>query len=514
MNYLRRAFASITRNYGKTVLLLLIVFTLGCVISGAISVQRAVQNTDENLRATLPAVVTVELDMEAVEERVNQTGEWPETDALSADILSQIGDLPQVKNYDFSILFFLVSQTLERVTPPQEPGDFFDEGPIEEFDGGDDFIGSSFEAFDLRGVQNATSIDIEEGVIEITSGRMFTQDELDTLSYAALISESFAQANGLFVGSTLSLDDIVWDRSDEVAITGTTDEDHLFAQRSYDFEVIGIFRPLAEIDTGEPWLDRQMQNDLENRIYVPNAVARASAAWQHEQLMLISPEEAADTTAEDMIWFQNVFALHDARDIPAFRTAVEEVAPDFFTVVDAGGNFANVEATMDSLGGLADIVLWIAVGASVLILSLLITLFLRERKREMGIYLALGESRFKVVAQMMSEILAIALVAITLSLFVGNLLAANISETMLRNDLAVSIQETEGNMVWATGSALDQMGLTTATMPTEDIMASYNVALDGATILSFFAAAIGTVIIATIIPMFYILRLNPRKIMM
>jgi len=513
MNYLRRAFASTARSYGKTVLLLLIIFILGCVISGAISVQRAVQNTDENLRATLPAVVTVELDMDAIDESVNQTGEWPETDALSADILSEVGNLPQVKNYDFSILFFLVSQTLERVLPDQNSDEFFISSEGEGPDSDNDFVGATFESFDLKGMQNDESIDIEEGVIEITSGRMFTQGELDTLTYAALISESFAQLNGLFVGSTLTLNDIVWGIPDDAEMTGSADEDHLFAQRSYDFEVIGIFRPAAEIDTGEPWLDNQLKNDLENRIYVPNTVARASAAWQHEQLALISPEEAEDTTAEDMIWFQNVFALHDSRDIPDFRIAVEDIAPDFFTVVDAGGNFAGVEATMDSLGGLADVILWIAVGASVLILSLLITLFLRERRREMGIYLALGESRLKVVAQMMMEILAIALVAVTLSLFVGNILAATISETMLRNDLAVTAQEFDSQGI-SFGGVLDQMGISTAAMPTEDIMASYNVALDTATILSFFAAAIGTVIIATIIPMFYILRLNPRKIMM
>jgi putative ABC transport system permease protein len=46
------------------------------------------------------------------------------------------------------------------------------------------------------------------------------------------------------------------------------------------------------------------------------------------------------------------------------------------------------------------------------------------------------------------------------------------------------------------------------------MLATYNVSLDPATIGLFFAAAVGTVVIATIIPMLYIVRLNPKKILM
>jgi len=485
-------------------MLLLIVFILGCVISGAISVQQAVQNTGTNIRATLPAIVTIDLDHEEMNENFERTGEWPEADMLTPDLFKQFGELPYVRNYDFSIMAHLLSDTLERYRPEQEDSPGIETRMMMEM--------SDHESFSLTGMQSTQPIDIEEGIIELIEGRMFTQTELDSFSLMALISEDLAKVNDLNVGATFTLEDILWDMSGEME-EGAFTEENIFAQRSYDFEVIGIFRPLAEIDTGDEWMDNHMRSELLNRIYIPNPVARASFLWQMEQEMELNPHQEfyEGKSPEDFLWYQNVYALYDSSDIPAFRTAVEEIAPEFFTVVDAGGNFAGIESSMESLSGLAQIILWIAVGASVLILSLLITLFLRERKREIGVYLALGEGRMKVVAQMMIEVLAIALIAIVLSLFAGNLLAGGISETMLRNDLVGSGYNMDGIVTF--GGILDQMGFT-AEISTDEALAHYSVSLDAITVITFFAASVGTVIVATIMPMLYILRLNPRKIML
>jgi len=55
---------------------------------------------------------------------------------------------------------------------------------------------------------------------------------------------------------------------------------------------------------------------------------------------------------------------------------------------------------MDTLDSLAAMVLSMTIGAMILIVSLLIMLFLRERKHEMGIYLSIGEKRSRIILQM------------------------------------------------------------------------------------------------------------------
>lgn len=508
MGLFSRVLASSTRNFGKTILLLLIIFILGCIISGAISVQHAVSNTDANVRAVLPSIVAVDFDWQAMNEHEAATGEWPDTAGeLTPDLLADIAALPYVERYDFSVGMHLTSATLNKYTSPE-----YDEMMGEAMVGG--WGMADHEDFTLRGKQTANSIDVEEGVIEITSGRMFEQTEMDNLTFVVIISEELAQENNLAVGSTFTLDNIAWDMREagDMIEDDFFVEENIFATQSYEFEVVGIFSLLADINTGDEWIDVQFKNDALNQIYVPNIVSRTATLWNAQQSIEMEPDDEwlQSMELEDFIWYENVFSLYDSSDIPAFRAAVEEMAPDFVTVMDAGGNdMARIESSMQSLGNLANIILWIAVSASVLILSLLITLFLRDRKREIGIYLAIGENRSKVIVQVMTEVLVIAVIAIALSLFAGNILSANISEGMLRSDLATA----QADMGMSFGGPLDRMGVS-ADVSTDQVLANYSVSLDAATIAIFFAITIATVIVATIVPMLYILRLNTRKIML
>ena len=509
MGFITRAFASMTRNFGKTILLLLIVFILGIVISGAISVQQAILNTDANLRANLGAVATVELDNDLLEEYVNRTGEWPEVENfISLDLFHQIGTLPYVRNYDVSAMAQLYSEDLTRFS--------VDAGDEYEYD--DDDVFASIErgsgrwtSFDLKGVQNAEAVDVSEGIIEITSGRMFNAEELSRLSYLAVISEELANLNNLHVGSRFTLVDIIWDHT--AWDFGEFNEDSVLTQRPYEFEVIGIFNPLAEFNLDDEMSDqRWMKEEIVNRIYVPNSIAIAAQVFQTEQFLLQHPDSDWDMgNPEEDIWLQNVYVLHDPQDMEKFRAAVEEMTPDFYTALEpAASGLDGIVSSMETVNGLATMILVVAAIASVIILSLLITLFVRERRQEIGIYLALGEKRGKVIVQMMLEVLTIALLAIILALFVGNLLAGGLSETMLRNDMAAAAT---GHDYWQ-WCPLEHLGFGADEITAEEALAAYNVSLDLTTVGLFFASAIGTVVIATIIPMLYIVRLNPKKIML
>ena len=192
-----------------------------------------------------------------------------------------------------------------------------------------------------------------------------------------------------------------------------------------------------------------------------------------------------------------------------FVQSVEHITPKFYTATYTSDAFQSVVSVMQSINQLAAVVLWVAIVASMLILSLLISLLIRERNREMGILLALGERKRKIVLQVVFEILAVTLSAVVLSLFVGNLISGSISENMLMNDLAVRHISDQG----MTFSNLDRMGFSN-NVSMEEVRASYSVSLDIATTLIFFAVVTVIAIAVTTIPMLYILRLNPRKIMM
>ncbi|WP_434127517.1 FtsX-like permease family protein, partial [Enterococcus faecium] len=78
--------------------------------------------------------------------------------------------------------------------------------------------------------------------------------------------------------------------------------------------------------------------------------------------------------------------------------------------------------SMNRLSQISSYVVVIAVIASLIIISLIIVLFTRDRKYELGIYLSLGERRKYVFAQIVLELLLIGVSAMLISLVTGNML--------------------------------------------------------------------------------------------
>ena len=374
------------------------------------------------------------------------------------------------------------------------------------------------EAFVMRGVQNPNIMEMEQNLIELVAGRVFTRDEIENISTVAVISEEFAMLNNLTVGSSMSFRNLIFTPEAEMRSMhgiddgGLTEED-LFVDESYDIEVIGIFRPLSFPNTGDPWSDAWSTRMIHNRIYVPNSFAEVVLRFSGEAFRELHPEMFEDGD-EEFIWWENFFTLYDPSDLPAFRVAVANMVPPYFQVMDTGNSLRPVLSALETMGGLTFMVLVVAVGSAVLILTLLIMLFLRDRRREVGIYLALGEKKTKIVSQFLLEITVIAFFAIVVALFVGNIIAGSLSENMLMNDIAASQEEADDRT--RRGGQWDpfaNMGFQTD-VPADEIINSYDVSPTLFVILLFFGVGLGTVLLATVVPMIYVLRLNPKSIML
>ena len=515
MNFIKRGITSIKRNLGKTCLLFLIVLILCSVISGTISANQAAENTERNLMDNMLTIAQVQLDWRVLEEE--NLNPWADPNIMRIippEMIERIGALPYVETYDLFVeAHNLFSPDLAEFEPEMPEGMY-----------GGRWVEGEGEfgmPFSVRGGNNPNIFDIEQGVIELVAGRTFTEAEVENPSNVALVSEAFAEVNQLTIGSVMNFRQIIFYRQED----GMWDpdfytEENIFAYQSYELEVIGIFRPLSTIDTGNPWDDREFMMRLSNRIYVTNSFSHPAALFAATASLEVAPEEwrlfedGTEMTPEDWMGIDHFFSLYNANDFPAFREAVAEIVPPHFFVEDAGGNIGAIEAALQSMRSLTQTILWLAIGASILILTLLITLFLRDRKREVGIYLALGEKKRKLVSQFVVEIIVIAFVSIVAALFLGNILSSTLSENMLISDLAAEQDDDRGHFrgIWEDNPFWWQGFINE--VDTDEVIASYDVSLTPMTILLFFAIGLGTTLIATIIPMIYVVRLNPKKIMM
>ena len=507
MNLFKRAVASISRNIGKTCLLFLIVLILGSVISTAISTNQATENMERNLTARMLPIAMVEFN-HAMFEELQQEVDFHEM-ILSPDLIRQIGALPVVRSYDFFSHHSLFARDLEEYEPEIDSDDqvVIGGGPGIWFPGGEDFG----PRFSIRGVENHNILDIEQNLIELVSGRTFTREEVTSISQVAMVSEAFALHNNLTVDSTITFRNIIVDHRFDFWEGDEDSQPGIFDEQTYDVTIVGIFRPvnLPQVEhsfSNEWWQMRELQN----RIYVPNTFIDMTLAFEHNAFYRMNPESFEEFDPRDFKWYQNFFTLYDPNDFPEFREGVAQIAPPFFHVLDSGNSFRPVLVALDTMRGLTVTVLIVAIAAGLLIVTLLISLFLRDRRREVGIYLALGERKSKIVSQFLFEILTVSFLAILVALFIGNIVAANLSEGMLMSDIAVEQEREENMWIW---DPFAHMGYQTD-LPADAVINSYDVSLSPNMILIFFGVGLGTVLLATIVPIIYVLRLNPKKIML
>lgn len=475
MNFLKRAFLSLVRRKGKSLILLVIIFILSNVMAGSIAIGQASKNVERTIKLQLGANASVELDWEKMQDWTEE--QWNSLEYITPEIADKIGSLSYVKYYDYSSESYINSTTLTQYDPNMV------EVPTVSY-------------FPVKGVQYAPILDIVNGNATLVNGRTFNESEITNADYVALISDKVAELNNIFVGDVIYLKNTfsIWKEDN------TVEE----IKRDIALEVIGIFTPKVEQseENNGGWIDYTPFN----RIYVPNGVVHAENRWMNEQYAIAYPDSNIKV---DQIYITPTFVLNNPEDVESFRTEAKNLLPDYYKVTVSSDAYDSVAGPIKFIGSLSNIILYVAIGATILILSLVVILFLRDRKHELGIYLSLGESKTKVVGQILIEVLSIAIIAITLSLLTGNSIAESTSQSMmdLRNDITGNTDN--GGVIYRDMGYYPTNGVTE-----DDVLEAYKIEFSWDYVLILYGVGLGTVLLSSIAPMIYILRLKPKKIMM
>ena len=513
------------RRPGKTLILLLLVFILGTVISGAIAVDGAINNTEANLRRNMRPLVTFQLDWQTYDEFIDELGiSWIEADEqypiddLTPSIVREIGALEYVEYFKYSIPVWIETDSLQ---------DFrfeFEDEMYQELG-----MESQLAYLEFRGTSATELLQVREGVLEVVEGRgEFTEAELTTLSdvHPIIVSSGFANTNNLTVGSTFELPVTVNLLPDEAEMGEMWDweawelsDESTFAEEVFAFEVIGLVDSVEEVDPDD-FTNWEVRNRIEmvlRTLHIPNITAEAI-----QQFIVVSwAEMLLETEGEIDIWAQrdldreeayvsSVMVLRDALDLDEFRIAASRLLPEFWEVTDLSNSFDDISSSMETLQSIAGWILWVSVGATLLILSLLITLFLRDRRYEMGVYLALGERKGRITSQILLEVVVTSLIGITLALFTGSIISGVMSRNMLTNELAAREEQPD---YFFHSNEFTHLGLEQE-MSAAEMMDAFDVSPSIQTIALFYALGLGAVILSTVVPVIYVVTLNPKKVLM
>src|SRR5690625_84365 len=275
MNFIKRGLLGITRKKGKSLILLAVIFILGNIMSGAISIQQATGNVEKSIKERLGASATLQMDWEEFEKLSEQEMMNFEFEDIDLELIKQVGELSYVKYYDYNMETWLGSESIESYQGEEMEGvEIFHDGPSMDFK--------------LKGINYAPVIDFEEEKGKLTDGRVFTQEEVDNGSAVTIISKKLAEKNNLQVGDTFTLINEVYTYDE------TTHEENLFSSRDIVLEIIGLFESYAvkedQGDNQDQGMFDWMDMDYQNTVYVPNEVVASESRYQMEEYMKTDEE--------------------------------------------------------------------------------------------------------------------------------------------------------------------------------------------------------------------------------
>ena len=517
MNLFSRVILSLKRNLSRTAVLFLLIFVLGTFVSSAISIQQGIIQTERNLRRRLPPVVTIEHDIQAMEDYVLESLQTELTDSeaqvlvrefwyesrVTPAMISKIGLLPQVAEYDIAQV--LESHSELQPAPPSNT----DIAELVERNTNDDFY-----FFLLNGVNRPSFSDINTGLVEIVEGRTFTEAEINGANMG-IISAPLAEVNNLTVGSIAALSHL--SLGDFDLSSGTF---QILAQQDFELEIIGIFELTDNLVATDELEMALSEIELLNQIYVPFQITEDARLFHLENVVENSVEMDEEMVAfieryfSEGSWNRVLFLLEDPVELDEFERAAKEILPPFWKVVGLSNVYANISGALGIVDQIAQSITWVSFGVAIVSLSLLIMLFFHDRKHEIGIYLALGEKRIKVILGLLIEVLTVGMIATTMSLFVGNILALQLSETLLTAEL-MNQQHLDEYMPQGHVSGMDPLRFfAPPEFDIEELLEDYSITLNRDVVFSFFGLSFVILIISTLLPILYITQIKPKRILL
>lgn len=485
-----RAYAYIKKQLTKSILLLILFFVIGNIVLAGLSVQNAANSAEKSIRQEIGSDVTYSVNSQLImsETRSGVLDEDVDTSTLAGvPVYSNIKTVVSseyVSSYDVIMNYEITSDSLTPYTYTSTSENTNEEMNNRGGFGG--FISGSYESsgdFSFETFTSITPTDFSSGTSELIDGRLATQEEIDEGALVAIINEEMAETNGLSVGDTF-----------EAYSTLEGYEDVLL-----NYEIIGIY-------TSNEVIDDRMASMIGSSLLAQNKM--------YTPLNTLLSIGYSDDEMNNTLMSSVVIKLVDPEDLDAYLTEVESKIDLEYGSLSANDQlFEQLAGSIESLSSISSLMVIIVVIAGAAILSLITALTVNQRKNEIGVLLSIGESKARIIMQFITEVVAIAILAFTLSIFSGVQVGTLISEITLSNidtNTTENVMDRPGNIDDTSFAGFNRPG---QQIQFEIETPELQIGLNGLIILEFFTAGLLISIISVSIPALYVTRFNPKQIL-
>lgn len=406
MNFFNRALKYCWRQRLRSFLLLLTFTLLSTTVLIAISSEKAVEQGTKQIKETVGASVRIELDTNnqanygSAEDFGNgASGYTYNGDFITEKIVDKISKLENVIGYNAksSEGYWGVPKSFSPFPAMVTEG-----------------LATPYQAV----LNSSLDTRFLNGTYKLEEGRHIKADD----SYVALISKELAGKNNLSVGDTIE-----FITETDIDITDTT------------FKIIGIFSGTegmsksaitpSDIPANLGYIDMNSLSELYD-----------SEGYDFLDVYTHTPEEAKEL-------------METIKNLP-------EVKGKTFTFNLNSEDFDLVSTPLSSFGSMVDTTVFVLTIIGVLIVVLLLVLWTRGRKKEIGILLAVGRSKVEIVGQFLTENILITFLSIIVSAGLSITFADKIGAYIIQKagesatDLTISIATSDMAMVYSIGLAL------------------------------------------------------------
>lgn len=426
MYILKNAFANLRRNIGRNLLLGIILYAVITLVAISIIISTATEAMIQDFKTRIGSEVQIFTEVLKIEGN--------EVAPLTPEQLIFYSNSKYLQN----------KQLVGKVSYVPKGINVLDQEPSSIENGGELIPRGYLIASSQKEINNQ----FKNGIRKVTSGRIFQGGN------EVIISKELADLNNLKQG-------------DEITLMSTLESDPM--EQSY--KITGIYE-----DFSVGGSENQVQSSLSNK---GNEIFGNFDTIVNTKLFRNSGEMSA------------LFYLKNPGDLDAFKNELKAKGlPEYYQVTTNVATYNEMVKPVEDIRGMAEYIVYGALGLGSILLILLSTFAIRERKYEVGVLRAMGMKKGKIAMGLMSEMAM--MTGITLCLGLGS---------------AVLSAKPLQNMLFSKQINLAQTG------EASSALANINIGLTTNTALQIIVIAIVLAIVSSMAGILFITKYEPMKIL-
>ncbi|NFT07220.1 ABC transporter permease [Clostridium botulinum] len=461
MYIFKNAMKNIWRNKGRNSLIGIII--LGIIVSTvvAFSINTTTDEIIKDYKNRFGSEVTLSPDMEKLMSQ-SQTGKRPE--AITNKQYFDFAKSEYIKESIFKTEFGVLSKTLKAVDEDVDKNN----GMLSSTVIGVDGKPTQTDPPKMKMVGNSDLKSLEEfnnDKRKIIEGEIYKEKD------ECVVSKEFAELNNIKVGDIIDVNRVV-----------NIDEE------PFKLKVSGIYLDATDEYSGLPFKEAYMNRRNE---------------------ILTSFETAQGMYKNEDLYVDAKYFLKDPDMLKDFEKEIRAKGlPNIFNVATDEASYNKIVGPVEGLSSITLMFVLVVLGLGSIILILLNTLSIKERKYEIGVLRAIGMKKWKVALGLISEALMVTVICLGIGTCVGSIVAQPVSNTLLQKQIAsqkeAQNKPTNGFMI-TTGNSNGATDL--------DTISEIDVKLNEKALLEVTGIALLIVLLSGAVGVSYITKYEPRKIL-